>query len=77
MLTRMTLAAVADAVNGVVVDLAHATWLDAAGVDALLTGHGAAARAGCTYRVVNPSGMVEYVLETTDRGRQLHVSARG
>jgi anti-sigma B factor antagonist len=76
-LARMTLAAVAGDVNEVVVDLARVTWLDAAGVDALLLGHGAAVRAGCTYRVANPSGLVQYVLEITDRERRLHVRARG
>ena len=76
-LTRMTLDAVADDVKDVVVDLARVTWLDAAGVDALLLGQDAARRAACTYRVANPSGLVQYILETTDRERQLHISASG
>jgi anti-sigma B factor antagonist len=76
-LTRMTLDAIAGAVNGVVVDLAWVTWLDAAGVEALLLGHDAAPQAGCTYRIVNPSGLVRYVLDTHDRERQLHVSGSG
>ena len=76
-LTRMTLDAVVGAVTEVLVDLARVTWLDAAGVAALLRGHDAALRAGCTYRVANPSGLVQYVLETTDRERQLRVSANG
>lgn len=76
-LTRMTLDAVGNDVKEVVVDLARVTWLDAAGVEALLLGHGAALRAGCTYRVANPSGLVQYSLETNDRERQLYVSVNG
>jgi len=76
-LTRMTLDAVANDVTEVVVDLARVTWLDATGVDALLLGQDVTLRTGCTYRVANPSGLVQYVLETTDRQRQLHVSVSG
>jgi hypothetical protein len=43
----------------------------------LLFGQDAARRAACTYRVANPSGLVQYILETTDRERQLHISASG
>jgi anti-anti-sigma factor len=76
-LTRMTVTAVGTDVEEVVVDLARVTWLDAAGVDALLRGRGAALRAGCTYRVANPSGVLRYALETIDRERRLDVSASG
>ena len=67
--------AVADGVSDVVVDVARVTWLDAVGVDALLLGQDAARRAACPYRVSNPSGLVQYVLETTDPARRLHVTA--
>jgi anti-anti-sigma factor len=76
-LTRMTLDAVADDVKEVVVDLARVSWLDPVGVEVLLLGHDAARRAGYTYRVTNPSGLVQYVLETTDPAGRLHVSATG
>ena len=72
-LTRMTLDAVANDVKEVVVDLAGVTWLDAAGVEALLLGHDAVLRAGCAYRVTNPNGLVQHVLDTTDPERRLQV----
>ena len=31
----------------------------------------------CTYRVTNPSGLIQYVLETTDLARGLRVRASG
>ena len=68
---------VAHDVKEVVVDLARVAWLDAVGVDALLLGQDAARRAACGYRVTNPSGLVHYVLETTDPARRPHVSATG
>jgi hypothetical protein len=34
-------------------------------------------RARCTYRIVNPSGLVRYVLDTDDRERQLQVGVSG
>ena len=73
----MTLDAVANDIKEVVVDPARVTWLDAADVDALLLGRDAALRAGCTYCAANLSGLAQYGLETTDRERQLHVSASG
>jgi anti-sigma B factor antagonist len=76
-LNTMTLDAVTSDVNELVVDLARVSWMDEAGVDALLRGHDAALRAGCTYRITNPSGLVEYVLETNTRARQLLIKSRG
>jgi len=75
-LTKMTLDAVTSDVTELIVDLARVTWLDAAGVHALLIGHEAAGRTNCTYQLANPSGLVEYVLETDVRTRRLGVSAR-
>jgi anti-anti-sigma regulatory factor len=75
-LTKMTLDALTSDVTELIVDLARVTWLDEAGVDALLLGHEAAGRANCTYQLANPSGLVEYVLETDVRTRRLRVSAQ-
>ena len=76
-LTRMTLDAVTSDVTDLIVDLARVTWLDAAGIHALLLGHEAAGRANCGYRLANSSGLVEYVLETDVGARRLQVSAKG
>jgi anti-anti-sigma factor len=49
----------------VVVDLARVTFLDCAGVGALVVGRNTARRRGCGYTVVNPQGQVRRVLELT------------
>ncbi|GAB1643599.1 STAS domain-containing protein [Krasilnikovia sp. MM14-A1259] len=49
-------------VTGLVIDLRHVSLLAAAGVRALLEGQVAAARHGCTFRVVNSQGIVHQVL---------------
>jgi anti-anti-sigma factor len=74
-LTRMTLDAVTGDVKELIVDLTRVTWLDTAGVLALLLGHETAGRANCTYQLANPSGLVRYVLESDIRARRLRVGA--
>jgi anti-anti-sigma regulatory factor len=54
-LTMMTLDAVTSDITGLIVDLSRVTWLDAAGVHALLLGHEAAGRANCTYQLATPA----------------------
>jgi anti-anti-sigma regulatory factor len=76
-LSTMTSDSLGRDVDELVVDLAQVTWLDQAGVDALVLGQETALRAGCRYRVANPSGVVELILETNDRAGRLHVSAGG
>jgi len=51
---------------GVVVDLARVTFLDCAGIGALMAGRNTAVRHGCGYTVVNPHRQVRQVLELTD-----------
>ena len=50
---------------GVVVDLAMVTFMDCAGIGALVAGRNAAAARGCGYTVVNPRRQVRRVLELT------------
>lgn len=50
---------------GVVVDLARVTFLDCAGIGALVAGRNTAVGRGCGYKVVNPHGQVRRVLELT------------
>lgn len=45
------------------VDLDQVEFLDSSGISVLLDGTGLANRLGCSYRVVNPRGMVLQVLE--------------
>jgi anti-anti-sigma factor len=49
----------------VVVDLARVTFLDCAGVGALVAGRNTARSRGCGYTVANPQGQVRRVLELT------------
>jgi anti-anti-sigma factor len=49
----------------VVVDLARVTFLDCAGVGALVVGRNTARSTGCGYTVVNPQPQVRRVLELT------------
>ncbi|WP_433306572.1 STAS domain-containing protein [Actinoplanes sp. CA-030573] len=60
--TFLTNAVTQPGVTEVVVDLRHVTFLAAAGVRALLSGHEAATGRGCAYRVVNAYGLVREVL---------------
>jgi anti-anti-sigma factor len=45
-----------------IIDLDRVTFLDAAGIRALLVGREVAVRHGCAYRVINPRGFVHSVL---------------
>jgi hypothetical protein len=47
------------------VDLARVTFLDCAGIGALVAGRNTAAGRGCGYTVVNPQRQVRRVLELT------------
>jgi anti-anti-sigma factor len=49
----------------VVIDLARATFLDCAGIGALIIGRNTAVSRGCGYTVVNPPREVRRVLELT------------
>jgi anti-anti-sigma factor len=49
----------------VLIDMEHVSFLDAAGIRALILGRDAVRRQGHTYRVVNPQGLVRMVLEIT------------
>jgi anti-anti-sigma factor len=49
----------------VVIDLAQATFLDCAGIGALVAGRNTAVSRGCGYTVVNPQPEVRRVLELT------------
>lgn len=49
----------------VVVDLARVTFLDCAGIGALVAGRNTAVSRGCDYTVVNPQRQVRLVLELT------------
>jgi anti-anti-sigma factor len=49
----------------VVVDLARVTFLDCAGIGALVAGRNTAVSRGCGYTVVNPQRQVRRVLELT------------
>jgi len=49
----------------VVVDLGRVTFLDCAGIGALVAGRNTAVRQGCGYTVVNPQRHVRRVLELT------------
>jgi anti-anti-sigma factor len=52
-------------VRGVVVDLARLSYLDSAGVAALVHGHRLADQHGRAYRVANATGIIERVLQVT------------
>jgi anti-anti-sigma factor len=52
-------------VKTVVVDLSRTSFMDAAGIRALLAGREAAGTAGVRYRVVGMAGMVRWVLDVT------------
>lgn len=54
-----------DGVTELVVDLDAVTFLDAAGISALLTAQQQAAQSAVGYRIVNPHGIVHRVLDIT------------
>jgi anti-sigma B factor antagonist len=51
--------------TGVVIDLHQVSFLDAAGIRALLASRETAQQHGCTYHVANPRGLVRRALEIT------------
>jgi anti-anti-sigma factor len=50
---------------GVVIDLSRVTFLDCAGISALVAGHNTAIRNGRSFTVVNPQRLVHRVLKLT------------
>jgi len=61
-------------IREVVIDLRRVTFLDAAGIRALLIGFHAAVEQGCRFSVASATGIVRRVLEITDLVRLLNVS---
>lgn len=62
-------------VTGLVVDLTGVTFIDSAGINALLKGRRLAEAGGRAYRVCNASGLVREVLDVTGVWQHLTGSA--
>jgi anti-anti-sigma factor len=57
--------ALADGIKAVSVDLGNVSFLDSSGIRALIDGWRLALKHGVEYRVINPRGLVERVLDVS------------